>query len=305
MLSVITAHLVGTVNATGIRMHIATVKSWFGQVGVIVFLILGGWLFHFKNQSYKVFWKRKAQLLIVPWIICGTGTYILCAFLSKNSSLTSYIRWVIGSGSWYYYMSIYIFFLLLFQKVRNRWIVKLMIPITLISLLLTDLNVIPYTECFTKYLNPANFVGFFAIGILLQQETINEAFFKKHRNKAALACLLSVAVMAVRQKSSYFCMESAVFEVSAAMLVLYLAYTLSKTRTGWKIGRFGKDTFFIYLTHMQIVQAIGTRLPDTLLFDVLKPVIGLAVMLAFASAIRWIGDKFLPMKKARALIGLR
>ena len=44
----------------------------------------------------------------------------------------------------------------------------------------------------------------------------------------------------------------------------------------------GKQTLFVYLLHMQVVQAIGTRIPTGLAKDVLYPIIALEIM-AFAA----------------------
>ena len=45
----------------------------FGVIGVIVFLIISGYLFGFDNKPLAVFIKKKSKSLFIPWFIIGSG----------------------------------------------------------------------------------------------------------------------------------------------------------------------------------------------------------------------------------------
>lgn len=68
---------------------------------------------------------------------------------------------------------------------------------------------------------------------------------------------------------------SMLFEISGFVVFMFISYWLRNVQI---LNNIGKNTYFIYLTHMQIVGVINTRLPQNSLFYLLKPMIGLIVV---------------------------
>ncbi len=65
------------------------------------------------------------------------------------------------------------------------------------------------------------------------------------------------------------------FEISGFIVLMSISYFMRNVK--W-LNNIGKNTYFIYLTHMQIVGMINTRLPQNSFFYLFKPIIGLAVV---------------------------
>ena len=73
ILSVITAHVVSRAGFDGLRAAVTSALSAWGCVGVAVFFVLGGFLYHREPGDTLSFWRKKLQGLIIPW--CSPHLY--------------------------------------------------------------------------------------------------------------------------------------------------------------------------------------------------------------------------------------
>ena len=111
--------------------------------------------------------------------------------------------------------------------------------------------------------------------------------------------------MFLLDKWGYFNVFSMLFELSFVMILLYVAKAICRFRWAQHIASIGKYTYCIYLLHMPIVQPICARLPGIWAFDLIKPLLGLAIMVC----IIYVGKKIcklLPFGDSLCrLIGIR
>ena len=144
-------------------------------VGVFIFFILSGYFFHPK----KGFWKKKLLAIIVPWCICAIIMYgYQCFHHNQIFTAKGVINYFVGNGSFLYFLSMLMacYGLCYFYK-KFFWIIFCFMGATVISVFLTSLDILPHSvfsqRWFFTYLNPYlnvfNWIGFFSIGILIQQ----------------------------------------------------------------------------------------------------------------------------------------
>lgn len=282
ILSVITAHVVSNVSASGFRTAITSVLSAFGCVGVAVFFTLGGFLYHREPKDTGRFWRKKLHSLLLPWFICSLITYIIKVVTSHQVGLLDYCKWVFGYGTWYYYSTVYVIFLALFRFLKKRdAYLYATIGVNVISLVVSTVSKqylsIPFLS---TYLNVFNWIGFFALGILIRKYRLDRKLLSTHWPLVISAVLAGVTLilMFILDKWGYFSIFGMIFELSFAVILMYIARATCGFAWAQYIALIGKYTYCIYLLHMPIVQPICARLPNIWVFDVIKPLLGLAIM---------------------------
>lgn len=310
ILSVIAAHTNNIIDGNVSRYCITFYWSSYGTVGVISFLIAGGFFYSRKEKDTSAFWKNKIRKLIVPWILCSSLTYILSIAMNglpaNGSVLLAYVKWVLGSGSWYYYMTVYVICQIIFRFISKSDIALWMtVFITAAMLILGTMGFYFQYRALTLYLNILYWVGFFALGILIRKHGILKYMIGNAQFLISLvASVVCFLFMLQIKKCGYFGFLSGIWEVLAFCFQLNLSLKFANTRICEILKKFGMTTFCIYLIHMQIVQFACKLLPQTAVFDLLRPFVGLALM-AFVVMIAMWGTGKLPFGKTiRGLVGL-
>ena len=87
-------------------------------ISVPGFLIVGGILYVRTAGDSLAFWKRKAKSIILPWLFCGLLTYGYRS-LYEGGSIMGLVYWVIGHGSWLYYVTMYLILLAFFKFIHK------------------------------------------------------------------------------------------------------------------------------------------------------------------------------------------
>ncbi len=308
ILSVIAAHVNRVVEMPAIRGAISAFWNAFGQVGVICFFLMGGFFYHRERGDTKSFWQKKLTSLIIPWIFCSIITFALNALSARSFSVLAYVKWVLGSGTWYYYITVFLIFLVIFKWLarRDAWLYLCMV-LNIASLALCtvkpDWLSLPFL---TQYLNVFNWIGFFALGILMRKYRLDRAILSRWWS-IPIAAVAAIASLAYHMHGflTYFHLVTPIFELSAFVLLLWASNALAKTRVASPLAFLGGTTYCIYLLHMQIVQTICRLLPQTASIDIINPFIGLTVM-AVAVTVGLKICQLLPFGKVICtLVGLR
>lgn len=214
-----------------------------------------------------------------------------------------------GSGTWYYYISVYTFFLFAFKWFSKSDIALYFLMILqLILLALRTFNV--PTTCslgfFTDYLNPFHWAGYFSLGMLIRKHRLDLMVRNKREFLVidGLMTVLSLWVLYSKKIFTYFNIVSAIFCLSALVLVAASAYALASRRIAPYIGKVGTYSYCIYLLHLQIVQAICSRIPDGAFKILFAPFVGLAIMLIIIASGLFLCKKISIGNKIKVLIGL-
>ena len=230
------------------------IYSYLGIIGVPIFLFLSGYL---SLQSKKTIGKQ-VKSIIIPWIIYATMTFmgsvlinhrISCAF---TDLLSDYFRWVCGSGSIYYFLSVLLICQLI-SKYFNEW---LLVAVSLVSIGLSW-EYIPHNGIFTRYLNPFNFIIYYALGRLVRK--LRYTHFNTSKFTGGVKILLSTivifcAVMLWKGEPTYFNLLCVPFSMS----FLVILYNVLNSFNAPLLINIGKISFVVYLIHIQIVGVINT-----------------------------------------------
>lgn len=283
-------------------------RSWdmISCISVGNFFLVGGVLYQRTPGDTASFWKKKAVNMILPWVFCAALTCTLRGLLGYPSDLAGYVRWILGVGTWYYYITVYIFFLAFFKPIFNcvpaLWAC---VAVTVVSLVLRTLGMeIPVDRWVqSEYLNPMYWMGFFALGVLLRKKGLR---LNKWVTFACFAIFVVSAVVVYRNWIyTYFHILNFIYSLSAFVVLLTIGRWLAGTPLARPVQWIGASTYCVYLLHMQIVQSVARKLPQSDLSQLLAPVIGMAVMLLLIEIGKRITRKLPFGDKIRMLVGLR
>ena len=309
MLSVMAAHVNKITEGNTIDLLITRFWNAFGTVGVAIFLIVGGMVYHRSPEDGLTFWGKKFHRLIVPWLFCATLTYLLSALLSRRFACIDYFTWVSGIGTWYYYISVFLVMLFAFKWIENSTIaLGGCIFFTVLSLALESFSIVPHNSFFTKYINVFNWIGFFAVGCVIRKiglETFREFLTRKSTVCIGWVLFLILLCVILRMREfSYFNPLAFLWELIAFCVLFQLSWFAVHRKTGELMAVWGRLTYCIYLIHMQFVQALCARLPQTTLFLFLKPIVALLTISVVVYCLDYLCGRFPSGAKIKRLMGL-
>ena len=274
-----------------------TIRNSLGEIGVCVFFVISGFFYNRKSNDSIVFWRKKLSHVITPWFLMSTLVFLISAvFLHATKlSLISFLKNFFGFGTHYWYMTVLIIMFILFQFISKKWQYISCLIISVISVYTSAVLLAVFSLRINQFLNIFNWVGFFALGIVLRKtDTINIIISRKNKIIllfSSITCMfvcVYVQVLTNIPTNSYISFTSLLFEISGMIIVFLLASVLCDSKLLIDIG---KKSYFIYLTHIQIVGFISTRLPYNTLFFVLRPFICLMICyilsVLFAKALKW------------------
>lgn len=308
ILSVITAHMpFGQDFFTS-----EIVRNSLGQIGVGIFFIAAGYFYSRKPNDSAEFWKKKAKTVILPWFFYSTVVYIISAFiLSGNAEKTvlGFIKNFLGIGTVYWYMTVMLFMLFIFTYIKKDVLLYACMAISIVSVALSAMGVIYNVWLlnnnfqFNQYFNVLNWVGFFALGVLLRKKNLIEKLINvKVAIISFIGFALAIGLVIVRNTtvSSYVDSTSLFVELFGFVFLLNASSWLSNSKLLVDIG---KKSFFIYLMHVQVAGALNTRLPYNLPFFILRPIIVLALCYIVAVVFKFVLEK-LKLSKFNFVFGL-
>ena len=308
ILSVISAHVVYQMSdESAVEALHAGIWSLYGHIGVICFLVIGGFLYSPDSISGIDYAAKKFKGLILPWLICAFSTYCLTVICGAGWSVRKMIYWILGSGSWYYYISVYLICLIGFRYVyRNTWMLWACVCGNVLSLLLTEKGILVLKAGFiTDYLNVFNWIGFFAVGILAKKHWHWMKDRKRFAWFAVPVCAGCGWYLNHNRTFTYFHLAGALFELAGCVCLILLCSALVHTKLADAMIFVGKNTYFIYLVHMQVVQKFCGLMPDGILFDMIRPFAGLAIMVCLLRVCSIIAEKIPALRPLVTMTGIR
>ena len=179
------------------------IRISLGQIGVIIFFITSGYFYKRKPNDNKTFWKKKIRNLIIPWLLFSTIVFTLSEFVfgDPDNIFVDFFKNFFGIGTVYWYMTIITVLMLFFYRIAdNDKLLYMCIGITIISFLLSALGVIKYTTNCNQYLNVFNWVGFFAVGILMRKKALFEKIINKRILLVSFVALVVFIIIAVERE---------------------------------------------------------------------------------------------------------
>ena len=224
------------------------IYSFIGIIGVPIFLFLSGYL---SVSSHKSLWQQ-TKFLIIPLLTYASITYIISFVInhrwdtSIDKIIIQYFRWVIGSGSIYYFIPV-----LLFCRFTSKYIADwILIIVSTISILLSQ-DYLPHNEIFTRYLNPFNFIVYYSIGRVVRLYSISLMGGAK---LLLSAVILVISIIVWKGIPTYFNILCIPFSLS----ILVILYDFFNKKNSVILISIGKISFVVYLIHIQIAGIINS-----------------------------------------------
>ena len=305
--SVICAH------TTSVNDTVNRILQLFGVCGVPIFFFFSSFFFYRGKQyerSREDFWKSKFLHIILPWFLFGSVTWVINNMFGSrisNLSLASYFAYMLGYQSHLYFMTILVLFFLAFRQ-RN----KVVEVIEQFGLLLSIVAVI-YVDrvglsslVVYPYLNPLFWIGFWSLGRILA-EIEGERFVKLIPYLTIIDAVFVVAVWVFgRHYISYF----SIWTLSLSVLNILLSFVIfSSSKKNIKpasiMATVGRNTQFVYLTHIVVIGALNLFLKDLWVFDFIKPVLTWFLYAVLLAGILKLCSKWSSIKKIVRFVGIK
>lgn len=258
-------------------------------IGVPCFFFAAGFFYRRSFRDFAPFWQKKLTTIVLPWFIGAFVTFALYSFKDHNFAdiPQRFCMWFFGLGSWFYFMTGLVFCFAWFKIVTGRTNIWLTVALTVASIYMTRLGLIPYCKWFTAYVNPFNWFGFFGLGILARRSESLRLFEKK---RPVLLFLFGLALAALGVYGRFYFNDlsmnlpsggySSAFavpiEVGSGIVLIGLANLFAKSSL---LKDLGKKSFAIYLYHMPFVGLVKQLIPQSSVAGIVVAPIAVALVL--------------------------
>ena len=302
ILSIVSAHI--TIRSSEM---LANLYAAIGSIGVVLLLIKAG--YYFKSYPFAVLVKKKFVSVILPWAILGSLVFVVNTILTSGIfNIVDLLLWLVGYKTYLYFVIVLLLCFLLFYKNNTVTLISA-IAINAISLVLTACGVMdPIIEALhiTNYLNILNWIGFFAIGILLSR--VNEeklySFIKSTRLIwIGISLAGTVFITLSGYRVGYFSSFGWLYEIISTLSILGLCtfgFMENKLLSG--ISSYG---YAIYLLHMMFIGVLGKVYNQHIVLTAIANIIVCLFICFILYAGNYIATKIKLGKIYGTIIGLR
>ena len=243
--------------ATDVRILNHLVGS-FCRSGVAIFFFTAGVYWKWSPPLSTL--KHFAVKLLPPWILFGSLLYAIST-LKDGFSLTSWFFWLVGKNTYLWYLTIYVVIQIMFSilRIEGKHSLMMCILITVVSRTMTAyLGISGYRA----FLNPLNWVGFFASGVAYSYY----GYRRKKQTKKTIGFLQFAAIVVIiftvyfdtrifNTNSGYFTYSDCFSQFAWIVVLLFVCSNLAELH-GYEIG---KASLPIYLMHISVIGFVTSR----------------------------------------------
>lgn len=254
ILTVISAHI--TIRTSDL---VANFYSAIGSIGVVVFMIASG--YYYKHTDFLTLVKKKTISIVIPWIVIGSAVWLVDTLLNgRGFSIQSLFLWLVGYKTYLYYVVVLLICFVLFY-VHNKVSLYIAMAINAVSIILTVFGV---TDTFietlhiTNYLNVANWIGFFALGMLLQKmdhAKLYQFIVYTRWLWFAISSIATLIITVTGYKVGYFSPLGWLYELVSALSILGIC-TYSFTYNKFTVS-ISEMSYAIYLLHLMFTGVLA------------------------------------------------
>lgn len=297
ILSVVTAHVDVKVGAGLLIVALKYFYATFGSFGVGLFFILAGE--GFLRQGFNFAERcQKIKNYGAPWIISATVIYIYL-YLRKGALPFSYFEYVIGNGSYLYFLSILSIFLLGGPLLHIRFARILLLIISSIYMIL-GVKIMPHGV--GEHLNMLLWIPYFIFGLIVaKREKVFNIVLSPEFSIIASTAVLNVFLQeigAITPSRLNYQNPNLVFFVCCLYIFLNNITLMPSFDV---VNMIGRNTLFIYLWHMPFIGIINHLANNFFIYiHFISPIL---VLIFFFLAICFIMNVGLSAKLAN-LIGI-
>lgn len=301
--SIICAHLSPIDNIIKINSIISWLYNSLGILGVPIFYFISGYLFYNNKKSFKHFFLNKIKNIIIPWIFVGTVCYLIVFLFQNNISLIGFLNFIIGKGSYLYYLTILILLYILFFKYKDNFMFLL---ITFILGIVSIIYNIYYGIHEYSYINLLNWIPYFNIGLMTNKyNKLNKVlkFCKKNKFLFLITFILVlISGLYLNSKVNYWTL------IGIILIILFFFTTFGfiyKCDNKYKILNFiGENSLSFYLIHMPIAGIIVRISNVSSILILLRPIITIFITYLVIYLYKKIVER-LNLNNLKLLIGVK
>lgn len=278
------------------------ILTMYGTLGVGGFFLCSGYFFDRQKALTVNYWKNKIQKLIIPWIVLGTLVKMWYLHISDtNFQWQEYCTWMIGKGTWLYFIPVLLELLIIFTFAKDKVILFIIAIVSIVSNILVICGY-GYQSYVTPDMNPFNWAIFFLLGMLWKkyEEQITSVLRKWKYVIFLFFIVWSAVYLFAAQSVTYWNRFSIPFEISGIYVLLRLAYV---TRNIKPMQTIGMNTLFIYITHMVMAGWVMNHMSSTGAILLIRPVITLLILYVGIEVVTRSG-KILHLEKTLPYIGM-
>ena len=268
--AIVGAHIVRPSNLGNLAENVYLWRCTIAQ-SALLFFFASGFFYKRTRGDSRSFWSKKFKTIVVPWLIAAAITFLY--FTIKNRDFSSdiverFFKWTIGVGTYFYFMTVLVCSFVYFKIVTGAPNLWMTFALTIASLISMRLGIVPAPNPAAFFLNPFNFFGFFALGILARRSQRLALLEKKRPILYAFGILLFIASGCARFYVNDFddeavrqCGFLSYFIAPAGVgLIITLCALSDLLRRSRLLRDIGKKSFVIYLYHMPIAGIVGRLL---------------------------------------------
>lgn len=312
IISVICAHCNAIGENSGIiALKLSILLQNIGTIGVGCFFVVSGILFSYKEGNVAFFFRVRVKRIVVPWIFSATMVYLYVYLRKPPLGVQSWLNFVIGNGSYCYYLSMLILLYLIYgflPFMSTNVALVVCECVTAISIV-----AFPQIGEFSPYLNILNWIGYFAFGMqIMSHKEKAKTVFQYCRKWRALIYVAFVMILAYQicsgHSGGYWKGMNVILCWLGGTTVFLVSISVNKNKQSIMqrgLVSVGKKSFFIYLWHMPIAGITARVMLDGMLANLMliRPVLVLGVMLFSYNILGW-GLKALRLEECRPLLGM-
>ncbi|QRF59006.1 acyltransferase family protein [Variovorax paradoxus] len=253
--SIVSAHVDVKEGASGVLAVLKTVYYVFGSMGVGLFFIVTGCGVAARPKKISATFTKLFSFYALPWVLSGCVVYSYLYF-RKGAPNLSLVNFLIGNGSYLYFMPV--FFLVLLFGVSLRFRV-LRIFALVASLAYTVSGQALMSHVISEHLNPLLWIPYVVFGFAL------DASSRQSRNVFISLEFLLIIIFALWGflfTKDQFVTQSGLNYQSATLVFLVcsvggILVSHRKLPLGSSIDEVSKNTLLVYLWHMPLIGALN------------------------------------------------
>ena len=271
----------------------------------------GGSLFGYEKRTLGKIVARKVETLLLPWMVTGSIVFLWTYLRHGEINVLSYISFLIGYGSYLWYMTVFVILLTAFSLLRHKkYIILLPAVYGAIITIPGILPAIAGNDYKLYYFLVGGWPIAFSLGLICNRWNLQKKIYS-FLNKRGWICGLVFSAFFIlfyllKGRLYYWSIQYIPLCFLFSPTALWITILLEKN-VGNAMDYLGRMSFTIYLLHMPIVGIVNNILCR---FDrgytvIIRPFI---VLFICYFAIKMLDRLFLKRKSRlwiRKIIGLR
>ncbi len=249
ILSVIVAHV--DIRVTGQAWDfIRPIYYWFGSFGVGVFFIILGLNFASRSSYYSL--GVVVKRFVLPWFLSGAIVFLYLVTRKSNFPISMF-GFILGNGSYLYFMSVFVFFVFFGRFfLISRLLRQFFLLVSLVYLLLAY-PLMP--EGVSEYLNILLWYPYVVFGYVFSKGGVSSL----GKKNTEFLMITAFAVFGIFFRIFDFSPHSWLNyqNTNLVFFVCFFYYLAFLLRLQWKVSSISRNTLFVYLWHMPLVGLVN------------------------------------------------